>query len=141
MINSPVVLTSTDYVSDGFQFGANNSTQWMNLAGYNGDAGGVKQQLNLGAGKYFLTLFIGAVYNPGGKYGDKCAIRLSVNGAPLNRFSFIASRSGGKKQQWAKRSVAISFGSPNPVVAFSAERRSRGYGADCGIDGVVLKRN
>jgi hypothetical protein len=112
-------VVSESFTQNGFEFPAQDGTQWLDLTGGSSNsATGVKQTANTTPGdRYTLTFLVGNVVDPGGVFGTTSTVRTLVNG----RLILSATNSDGaglKTQVWKRFAFTFEATSATTTIRF-----------------------
>jgi hypothetical protein len=103
---------------NAFTFDADGGAQWLDLTGGSNTETGVTQNVPTSAGtRYTLQFSVGNVFDPGGNFGVRSTVAVSVNGAVV----ITATNSQGQgttMQIWETFSVSFTANSGSTTIEF-----------------------
>jgi hypothetical protein len=112
-----VAPISGKFTQGPFTFNAQSGNQWIDLTGTSNTATGISQSVATKKGKrYKLSFAVGNVSDPGGIFGTKSTVNVSVNGHRL--ISAVNSASANPGQAWKTFTVAFRATSTRTLLAF-----------------------
>jgi hypothetical protein len=113
-----VAVTSGTFVQNGFAFGADDSSQFLDLTGISNSKTGVAQAVTTIPGiHYRLRFAVGNVYNPGGIFGVRSTDAVLVNGALILTATNARGR-GTTRQVWKRFSTSFDATSTVTTIEF-----------------------
>ncbi len=121
---------------NAFTFDADGGAQWLDLTGASNTETGVAQNVPTSAGtRYTLQFSVGNVYDPGGIFGVRSTVAVSVNGAVV----ITATNSkglGSTTQIWETFTVSFTANSNSTTIEFLNKDPSSD--TSNGLDSIAL---
>ena len=130
-------LVDSTFSSFSLQFPASDGSQWLDLTGFLASTGEtIKQTVTTVMGRtYHLSFAVGHVFNPHGIYGTSSTVVVTVNGAPLGRFTNSCTTCT-HELSWETFTASFVADSTTTVIEFLNKDPSTD---NCnGLDDVVL---
>jgi uncharacterized protein DUF642 len=134
--NGDVAIMSGTFAQNGYTFGADGTSQWLDLTGLSNSATGVEQTISTIDGlRYTLRFATGNTVDPGGIFGVSSSIAVSINGHVILTATNTRGR-GTTRQVWKNFSTTFVATSTTTHLEFLNEDPSTD--TEDGLDDVSV---